>query len=392
MTLEDFRERYKYDLNKDRLGTGGFSKVYKAYDTLMKRYVALKFYYGDLGEKYDVLAELKRVTKFNQKNLIRYYDATVLSTTMDSIYSMGDSVQVGVMEYANAGDLNDFLKSYPSLTSINKVVKGILEGLAYLHQRGIIHRDIKPQNILMHKVDGEWLPKIADFGLAKRLTNESGNSSKLLGTMEYMAPEQFDTKKYGIGQGLATNVDLWSFGIILYEIFTGSLPFGGRTEGIAHEQVMFNIMRQELPDDIEIVEEPHKTVIQRCLIKQAGQRARFAKELIDILEGRTANADYTASTTDTHTDTSNQTKTTKEVDELTTAQRRFIIIGNILLSPLLGILLFFYWKNSFPNKANQTGNIAWWSLAGWLTVLLLIVVGMILWEYNLLDTSSPKIK
>ncbi|MEZ4884477.1 MAG: serine/threonine-protein kinase [Chitinophagales bacterium] len=373
MTLKEFRQRYIYNPEVDTLGEGGFAKVYKAYDTLMKRTVALKFYRGDFGDKYSVLAEIKRSMSFNHPNLIRYYDA--IQIQVPSSYDASSMLQVGIMEYANAGDLNDFMKTFPSLMDIKGVIGGILKGLAYLHQHGVVHRDIKPQNLLVNKeADGSWVSKIADFGLAKKLSEHKELSSQLLGTMEYMAPEQFNPEKYGISGILGTNIDLWGFGVILFETFTGELPFGSRTDGDSHEQVMYNIMRKDLGEGLVEVMQPYRSIIEWCLVKNANLRVQKAEDLLDLLDGK----EEALQQVKEHTDTVMNSQISLDED-----QKRLLFVGNIVLSPLLGVLLFFIWKGKYPLKARQTLNLAWWSLAAWLGLLLVIVVGMIFMETNL---------
>lgn len=373
MNLKEFRQRYEYNPETDTLGEGGFAKVYKAYDKLMKRTVALKFYRGDFGHKYSVLAEIKRAMSLNHPNLIRYYDAVQIKVPTG--YDASNILQVGIMEYANSGDLNDFMRTFPSMENIKKTIGGILKGLAYLHEHGMVHRDIKPQNLLINKEpDGTWVSKIADFGLAKQLSDQKELSSQLLGTMEYMAPEQFNPEKYGIKGTLGTNIDLWALGVILFETFTGDLPFGSRTDGESHEQVMYNIMRKDLGEDLNDVMQPYRSIIQWCLVKDANKRAQNAGELLALLDGK----EEVLKQVKEHTNAIANSQISLDED-----QKRLLFVGNIVLSPLLGVCLFFMWKGKYPIKARQTLNLAWWSLAAWLGLLLVIVVGMIFMETNL---------
>ncbi len=366
MTLEEFRQRYRYDVTKDKLGEGGFSKVYKAFDTLLQRNVALKFYYGDISERYGVMEELKKAMAFKHPNLVRYYDAVILDAP--TMFDEKAKAQIGVIEYVNSGDLNDFLKTFPSIEQLGKVVSGILEGLDYLHSKGVVHRDIKPQNILLHQENGEWIPKIADFGLAKRLDAFGDQSSKLLGTMEYMAPEQFDSVKYGINGEIATNVDLWSFGIIVFEMFTGELAFGGRSTGATHEQVMFNIMKKEVADEIEEIEEPYCTIVKRCLVKKASQRASTARELIDILQGN-----------DTGKPSPPHTPVIESLmeRELNIVSKCLFFVLNVLFTPLVGLIVYGLWLNHPRKRAHQSLQIIKNSFAVW----LLLLIGVCLYLY-----------
>ncbi len=281
-----FRERYQFDLKKDFVGKGGFAKVYRAFDTIRKREVALKFYNGTASAKYDIISEINRMDDMSHPNLIRYYDADIIS----SINAIGEKeqIQVGIMEYANAGDISTlYAQTSPPLSVTKVIVKGILEGLQYLHNKGVIHRDLKPKNILLHKTEsGQIITKIADFGISKRVTNVAYNdmSSQILGSVEYMAPEQFAGGVYGIDGKLGTNLDLWSLGIIIYEMFNKQLPFGSRTGGVNYEEILNNILFRDFDIDFSKVPTPFRAIVRRCLVKKASERALDAAELLHILE------------------------------------------------------------------------------------------------------------
>lgn len=362
MTLEEFRQRYQYDVTKDKLGEGGFSRVYKAYDTLLNRYVALKFFYGDANERYGVMEEIKKAMTFKHPNLVRYYDALVLDAP--TMFDENAKAQIGVMEYVNNGDLNEFMKTFPDIDLLGKVIEGILEGLDYLHAKGIVHRDIKPQNLLLHKENGKWIPKIADFGLAKRLNTYSEQSSKLLGTMEYMAPEQFDSVKYGVNGQIGTNVDLWSFGIIVFEMFTGELAFGGRNSGATHEQVMFNIMQKDITEEINQIEEPYRTIVKRCLVKKATLRAQNARELINILQGKPTQA---------NTNTTPPPIETLLESELNFTIKCLLFVASVVLTPLIGFVLYGIWLNHPRKRARQALDIIKVAFVVWILLLTMVV-------------------
>ena len=137
-----FRERYKFEPTQDFIGKGGFSRVYKAFDVIRKRYVALKFYSGIESDKYDIISEINRMDDVVHPNLIRYYDATII----ENLNAIGEKEQnqIGIMEYANAGDVGSFFKDRPDDATTHQIVLDILRGLNYLHKKGIIHRDMKP--------------------------------------------------------------------------------------------------------------------------------------------------------------------------------------------------------------------------------------------------------
>ncbi len=278
---------YRFDPHTDLIGQGGFGSVYKAYDENLGIHVALKKYSGNMPNKYSLFEEIKRVIQLNHTNLVRYYDAFEIKG--DATFA--DKIQVGVMELVNGGDLLAFLKSRPSTEQIREVLVGILHGLGYLHAKGIIHRDLKPENILLQKDGSKLTAKIADFGISKVIGQGSGTgaSSLVIGSVEYMAPEQFNQQRYGRNGTLSTNLDLWSLGAIIYEAFSGSAPFGKTTEGVPRDEVMRNILDK---DDIDFtkVPEPFRSIVKRCLVRDANQRARSVDELLGLLGQNAGNA------------------------------------------------------------------------------------------------------
>src|ERR1051325_4656906 len=133
----DFQTRYVFDPKKDLLGTGGFSKVYKANDVLLERTVALKFFTAKTSEKYQVLNEIKKVIRFEHPNLCKYLDVALL--TYKNILDETEQMEVGIMEYIDAGDFKSYVKTNPQYT--DKLLIDVLKGLAYLHKHGMAHRD-----------------------------------------------------------------------------------------------------------------------------------------------------------------------------------------------------------------------------------------------------------
>ncbi len=278
----EVKKTYDFNPDKDLLGQGGFGKVYKAKDVNLDMHVALKRYNtGDLPDKYSLFEEIKKSIRLNHTNLVRYYDAFEVASGT----TFGDKIQIGVMEYINGGNLHDFLQTKPSLNSIREVFIGIMQGLQYLHTRPnpIIHRDLKPENILMQKEGDSLTPKICDFGISKVLGTEDKNSSTMvIGSVEYMAPEQFNGRKYGINGSLSTNLDIWSLGVMIFEAFEKAPPFGKTTMGFARDEVMRNILEKE---DLNFSNLPldFAQVCQLCLVKDANKRVQDLRPLINIL-------------------------------------------------------------------------------------------------------------
>lgn len=282
-----FKERYQYNPKTDLLGKGGFSQVFKANDTLLDRTVALKFFYNTDQSKYDILSEIRKIIRFNHPNIAMYYDVAMVETP--DYHGEVQLTQVGIMEYINSGEIRSFLENNgndPSL--LKKLLTDVLKGLDYLHRNGIIHRDLKPANILVHVQEGEPIAKIADFGISKNIeAGTGGNSSQVMGTIEYMAPEQFNASRYGVDGKIGTNLDLWSFGIMTYELLTGKSLFGVRGNNTGSEQIMNNILSDELPSDIYSLPQPYQNVILACLVKNASERVKTAGEVIGLFEGFT---------------------------------------------------------------------------------------------------------
>jgi serine/threonine protein kinase len=274
----NFKDRYKYSTSTNLLGKGGFSRVFKATDVQFEREVALKIFNGEQSARYNLINEIKKVINLDHPNLCRYFDVAIL----ESINALGESekVQVGIMEYLDGGDIRTYIKNHPEKR--DKLLIDVLNGLSFLHKHGIIHRDLKPQNILIkNTIDGP-VAKITDFGISKAIGSEQNSSSTLLGTIEYMAPEQFNPTRYGINGSINTNLDLWSFGLMVYEIINGQSLFGSRGSNTSAEQVMTNILSDDYFAKLETLPEPYKKIVAACLIKDANKRVKDPQQLIPL--------------------------------------------------------------------------------------------------------------
>ena len=149
-----------------------------------------------------------------------------------------------------------------------------MAGIGYLHEQGIIRRDLKPANILF-KTDrmGRKVVKITDFGISHdSLTNDNSGSTLGAGTINYMAPEQFLPKTYGFNQSISDRTDMWAFGVIFYRLLTGSLPFKNQEQIIDTEV------------NLTQVPAPYRALIGKCLQKHADKRYASAKDVIAELD------------------------------------------------------------------------------------------------------------
>lgn len=274
----NFQERYQYDAQKDLLGKGGFSTVYLAKDKLLDRFVALKFFKNQDLHKYDVLTEIRKVIQLEHPNITRYYDVVTLENR--TVHGEIEKLQVGIMEYINGGDIASFLQKYPN--EFDSLIRQVLQGIQYLHNNNIIHRDLKPQNILIKNQDGLSTAKITDFGISKVVDSNSTSTHGLLGTLAYMSPEQLDPKSYGIDGKISTNLDFWSFGILLYGLLTNTHPFIDNNSNTA-EQILRNILMADISSKINTVENPiYRTMLEKCLVKNANKRVKSASDLLNI--------------------------------------------------------------------------------------------------------------
>ena len=281
ITLEALRKRYRYEHPRDLIGKGGFADVYKAFDLEDRIWVALKFYKGEWSSKYNVSNEIRRIKPFSRhRNLIEHFEAYEVLLGKD-IHDETIRYQVGILEYANAGSLTDFLKANPPRTVLGPILEDIMNGLRHLHAKKIVHRDLKPHNILLGS-DGERITaKIADFGISRLLEdNSEATNSQVIGTVEYMSPEQYEPQQYGLNGKIGLNSDLWTLGIVIYEMYTGQLPFGRRSSGQSQQEIIVNVLKGQLPEPLATLPEPYQTIVRKCLVRNAGERAKSVDELL----------------------------------------------------------------------------------------------------------------
>ncbi len=197
------------------LGSGGFATVFRARHVHTHQAVAVKILHARSGvDRW--LSEARAAASVQHRNVVRVLDCG----------QAGDDVFI-VMELVEGHTLADVLQAgpLPVMTAVGIAVQ-ILDGLAAAHARSIVHRDIKPPNILLtHDTDGSDLPKILDFGVSKQLTEISGTlDGTAIGTPGYMAPELFGGARYA-----DPRVDIYAVAVTLYEMLAGKLPFAART-------------------------------------------------------------------------------------------------------------------------------------------------------------------
>jgi serine/threonine protein kinase/Tfp pilus assembly protein PilF len=253
----------------EELGKGGMGKVYKANDTDIKEKIAIKLIKPEISIDKKTIErfqnELKFARKIRHKNVCQMYD---LNREEGTYYI--------TMEYVSGEDLKGFIRRSGQLatgTTI-RITKQICEGLSEAHKLGVVHRDLKPSNIM---IDREGNGRVMDFGIARSL-KEKGitGAGVMIGTPEYMSPEQVEGKETDLRS------DIYSLGIILYEMVTGRVPFEGDTPfsvGVKH--------KSEAPRDPKElntqIPENLNSVILKCLEKDREKRYQNADDVLSEL-------------------------------------------------------------------------------------------------------------
>jgi serine/threonine-protein kinase len=211
---EVFADRYELT---ELVGTGGMSSVYKAHDTLLERNVALKILHDHYADDDEFVERFRRearmAAQLSHPNIV---------TVIDRGEAGGR--QFIVFEYIDGENLKERLVRAGRLPVEDalELALEIAHGLAYAHQYGLVHRDVKPQNVLLN---GDGRAKVTDFGIARSLDVEHGvtQTGTVLGTSNYIAPEQAS------GQQVDAQTDVYSLGVVLYELLAGDVPFPGET-------------------------------------------------------------------------------------------------------------------------------------------------------------------
>jgi eukaryotic-like serine/threonine-protein kinase len=243
--MSTVRRLGKYEL-QERLGRGGMAEVWKAFDTQLRRYVAIKFLHADFQADSDFVSRFTReaqtVASLHHPNIVQIYDFYIsenyeqrAEVSQEIKEAQGsDTIAYMVMEYIPGRTLAHYInetshkRKFPSAAEVVRLFTPISLALDYAHQHDTIHRDIKPANILLDERNtarnpmGE--PILSDFGLAKLLGGAAQTATgTVFGTPLYIAPEQVQNRP------ISSRTDLYSLGVVLYEIFSGRPPFQGDT-------------------------------------------------------------------------------------------------------------------------------------------------------------------
>jgi serine/threonine protein kinase len=285
------------------LGSGGFSQVWRAYDLQLHRHVAVKVPLPSRtrtsNQIEEVLVEARQIARLKHVNIITLHDVVkegagyFLVTDLIEGETLADRLRRGPMPPAEAV----------------KVLAEVARAIDYAHGQGVVHRDLKPANILLDK---SGRPHVGDFGLARPAT-ELADGSDQRGTLAYSSPEQLE------GQPLDGRSDIWSLGVILYEMLTGRPPFADDNP-VRLKQA---ILAGKVPD-APGVPAALMGVCRRCLTANAADRIQTGNKLATAVESAT----------------------------IKTSSRRWLVISSCLFSALLLVLMWMFWPKTNADENN----------------------------------------
>lgn len=328
----------------ERLGRGGMAEVYKAYQASLDRYVAIKVMHPFLADDREFRERFERearnVARLRHPNIVQVYDYD----SVPSEESPNDLNHFMVMELIEGMTLKDYLQRPDleglPLEEVLDIMHQAMSALAYAHGQGMIHRDLKPANLMIDK-DGRVV--LTDFGIAKILTgNQFTASGGMVGTPAYMSPE------HGLGDVSDERSDIYSMGVILFEMVTGQLPYNADTP----VATILKHVNEPFPDPLTINPALPKELVEvivKSTQKDPTERYQTATEMLDALrkvptEGAVIERNYApnraAARTDTHSTTQQGAKSTEvgrttQLPPIPEATRR----GSVLTLALIGFVI-----------------------------------------------------
>jgi len=287
-----------------KLGEGGMGEVFLAEDQKLSRNVALKILQTAFIDDADRLQRLNReartAAKISHPNVMSIYD---IDSAIDE--KSGRELRFIVMEYVSGVSLTDFLQDRrPGMAEKLRLAEKIASGLAAAHKLGIVHRDIKTDNI---RIDDDGNPKILDFGLAKpldaafaggnedmtdSLANDLTQEGKIMGTVNYMSPEQ------ARGETVDSRSDIFAFGIMLYRMITGEFPFAG-PEKVSILAKILESRHTPMREYIESLPSELERIVDKCLQKNQDDRYQDTRDLVVDLRSLRRQFESTISDTGT---------------------------------------------------------------------------------------------
>lgn len=354
----------RYEIH-ELIGVGGMAYVYKAYDRMEDRWVAIKILKEEFSNNSDFLRrfrnESKAIAVLNHPNIVKVYDV-----------SFGDQIQYIVMEFIDGITLKQYIEQEGAIRWQEAVhfTSQILMALECAHEKGIIHRDIKPQNIMLLQ-DGTI--KVADFGIARFLQSETQTmTDKAIGSVHYIAPEQ------ARGDYITDKADIYSVGVMLYEMLTGKLPF------VADNAVSVALMQLQakpvMPREVNpSIPRGLEQITMKAMEKNPVDRFQSAGEMLDDLDEfrrdpnlvfrydlQTNNARYDASRSMEAYDTGRQAPSYNDdyeyEEELVRSRRSakgaMVVKGILVAAIIVGIAVAaIYFLNYWNNRPDEGSDL-----------------------------------
>lgn len=284
MTPQEFFNRYSYNVRTDKIGGGGFGNVYKAYDNVLHREVAIKvsevkttpdgMKTFSLKDEFEALKGLPK-----HPNIANYEEFYSFESPQQGVFDYA------VMQYYPDGNLSNLIRSGTTLSQKEEIAKQLLEAVDFLHHHNVVHRDLKPGNILIVRHGSQTIPLITDFGLSKTANSYGAggefSNSYGAGTPKYCSPEQLR------GRPLKLNTDLWSYGTIVYELFTGEALFEAGSSAAntaeADHEIYNKIVNGIVRDHYMDLPSHWRQVVERCVVVDTQRRVQDAGELRQLV-------------------------------------------------------------------------------------------------------------
>ena len=263
-----FDNRYEV---QQKIGVGGMADVYRGKDTLLGRPVAIKILHQNFGSDQDFVARFKREAqaagKLNHPNVVSMYDV-----------GFDQGFHYIIMEYVSGCTLKEYIQHHGAQVTVQEAVKitvAIAEGLEHAHMMGIVHCDVKPHNIL---ITDSGRVKVTDFGIARAINSATTMmyTNSVMGSAHYISPEQAS------GKSINVSTDIYSLGVVLYELLTGEVPFRGETPvSVALQHVKDPVVAPRIKN--AMIPPQLEQVVLIALEKEPGKRFGSISEMIQAL-------------------------------------------------------------------------------------------------------------
>ena len=261
---------HRYEVQQ-KIGVGGMADVYRGKDTLLGRPVAIKILHQNFGSDQDLVARFKREAqaagKLNHPNVVSMYDV-----------GFDQGFHYIIMEYVSGCTLKEYIQHHGDQVTVQEAVKitvAIAEGLEHAHMMGIVHCDVKPHNIL---ITDSGRVKVTDFGIARAINSATTMmyTNSVMGSAHYISPEQAS------GKSINVSTDIYSLGVVLYELLTGEVPFRGETPvSVALQHVKDPVVAPRIKN--AMIPPQLEQVVLIALEKEPGKRFGSISEMIQAL-------------------------------------------------------------------------------------------------------------